>query len=101
MTFRPSSRFIAISAFAAAIAFPSAAPAAPAPPMTVELHQPSGRPISYFQLPARPGRQVSAASLELRNPRAEPVTVLLDPIDAVTTTTLGSAYEVRGLPIHG
>jgi hypothetical protein len=27
--------------------------------------------------------------------------VLLDPVDATTASTLGSAYEVRGLPIHG
>src|SRR3954453_20198005 len=101
MTFRPSSRFSAISAFAAAIACPSAASAAPAPPMTVELHQPSGRPISYFRLQAWPDRRVSAGTLELRNRRARPITVLLDPIDAVTATTLGSAYEVRGLSIHG
>src|SRR3954454_17517578 len=101
MTFRPSSRFIAISAFAAAIACPSAASAAPAPPMTVELHQPSGRPISYFRLQAWPDRRVSAGTRELRNRRARPITVLRDPIDAVTATTLGSAYEVRGLSIHG
>src|SRR5436190_2844008 len=101
MTFRPPFKLIAIAAFVAAIACPSPASAALAPPMTVELHQPSGRPISYFQLGARPGRKVSAGTLELRNRRARPITVLLDPIDAVTATTLGSAYEVRGLSIHG
>ena len=101
MTFRPSFKFIAIAAFVAAIACPSSAWASPAPPMTVELHQPSGRPISYFQLHAQPGRRVPAGTLELRNRRARPITVLLDPIDAVTATTLGSAYEVRGLSIHG
>src|SRR4051794_38136693 len=101
MTFRRSSKLIAIAAFAAAIACPSAASAAPAPPMTVELHQPSGRPISYFLLQARPGRQVSAGTLELRNRRSRPITVLLDPIDAVTASTLGSAYAVRGLSTHG
>src|SRR3954447_7631808 len=101
MTARLSSKLIAIAVFVAAIAYPCAAPAAPAPPMTVELHQASGLPVSYFLLQARPGRHVSAGTLELRNRRARPITVLLDPIDAVTATTLGSAYEVRGLSIHG
>ena len=69
--------------------------------MTVALHQPSGQPLSYFQLPARPGRLVSAGTLELRNRRGRPITVVLDPIDAVTASTLGSAYEVRGVSING
>src|SRR3954470_14763212 len=98
---RPPAKLIAFVALVAAIACPGAARAAPAPPMTVELHQASGLPVSYFLLQARPGRHVSAGTLELRNRRARPITVLLDPIDAVTATTLGSAYEVRGLPIHG
>jgi hypothetical protein len=101
MTKRPSSRLIAIIAFAAATVAAAPAAAAPAPPMTVALHQASGLPISYFKLQARPGRQVSAGTLELRNRNGRPVTVLLDPIDAVTATTLGSAYDVRGLAIHG
>lgn len=101
MTARPSSKLIAIVAFIAAIACPSTAEAAPAPPITVSLHQTSGRPISYFLLRARPGRRVSAGTLDLRNRRGRPITVLLDPIDAVTASTLGSAYDVRGLSIHG
>jgi hypothetical protein len=75
--------------------------AAPAPPMTVALHQASGRPISYFKLEARRGRPVSAGTLELRNRLGRPITVVLDPIDAVTASTLGSAYRVRGLSLHG
>src|SRR3954453_22660031 len=98
---RPSAKLIAFVALVAPISSPGAARAAPAPPMTVELHQASGLPVSYFLLQARPGRHVSAGTLELRNRRARPITVLLDRIDAVTATTLGSAYEVRGLSIHG
>jgi hypothetical protein len=69
--------------------------------MTVTLHQPSGLALSYFQLPARPGARVSAGTLELRNRTARRLTVSLDPIDAVTASTLGSAYDVRGLTVHG
>jgi hypothetical protein len=101
MTVRPLSKLIAIASFVAAVACPCAASAAPAPPMTVQLHQASGRPISYFQLDARPGHHISVGTLELRNRRARPITVLLDPIDAVTAATLGSAYAVRGLSTHG
>jgi hypothetical protein len=101
ITVRPPSKLISIVAFVAAVAWSTAAAAAPAPPMTVALHQPSGTPLSYFQLQARPGLQVSAGTLELRNRRGRPVTVLVDPIGAVTATTLGSAYDVRGLSIRG
>ena len=88
-------------ALVAAMAGAAPAGAAPAPPVTVALHQASGLPISYFQLQARPGRAVTVGTLEVRNRGARPITVLLDPIDAVTATTLGSAYDVRGLAIHG
>jgi hypothetical protein len=101
MTKSPSSRLIAIIALAMAMAGAAPAGAAPAPPVTVALHQASGLPISYFQLRARPGRAVSVGTLEVRNLGARPITVLIDPIDAVTATTLGSAYDVRGLAIHG
>src|SRR2546430_15783223 len=69
--------------------------------MTVTLHQPSGLALSFFKLPAKPGAQISAGTLELRNRTARRLTVSLDPIDAVTASTLGSAYDVRGLTVHG
>src|SRR3954452_20909294 len=102
MTRRPSKLILpAIAALVAAIAPATTATAAAPPPMTVELHQPSHAPLSYFQLHARPGRLVPAGTLELRNQRGRPIRVMLDPIDAVTASTLGSAYDVRGLSIHG
>src|SRR5438105_1738251 len=101
MTVRPPSRLIASVAIAASMACAAPVAAAPAPPMTVALRQPSGAPLSYFQLQDQPGRAVSAGTLELRNRRARPVTVLLDPIAAVTATTLGSAYDLRGRKIRG
>ena len=87
--------------FAVALGSASVAVAAPPPPMTVVLHQASGLPISYFQLQAKPGTYQSVGTLELRNRGRRPVSVLLDPLDGVTATTLGSAYDVRGLSVHG
>src|SRR5436190_7160543 len=91
----------AIAAFIAAGAFAASAGAAPTPPMTVAVHQAAGPPASYFQLRAGPGRQALAGTLEVRNRTRRRITVLLDPIDAVTASTLGSAYDVRGLSIEG
>src|SRR4051794_14930545 len=97
---RPST-FVAIILLLAAVACPTAAHAAPAPPMTVALHQSSNSPLSYFQLLARPGKRVSAGTLELRNRGRRPVRVRLDPLDAVTATTFGSAYKPAGFSLHG
>src|SRR4051812_15713062 len=98
---RPTLILSALAVFVAAIAPAATATAAAPPPMTVALHQASHAPLSYFQLLARPGRPMSAGTLELRNRSGRPITVLLDPIDSVTASTLGSAYDVRGLAIHG
>jgi hypothetical protein len=86
---------------AAAMVPMAPAAVASAPPMTVALHQPSGLPLSYFDLKAKPGRPAAAGTLELSNRSSHRITVLLDPVDATTASTLGSAYEVRGLPIDG
>jgi hypothetical protein len=79
----------------------SSAVAAPAPPMTVEVHPASGEVRSYFDFEARPGRSAAAGTLVLRNRTRRDVTVLLDPLDGLTANTLGSAYRVRGAAIHG
>jgi hypothetical protein len=86
-----SSLFLAPAALAAG---------APAPPVAVALHQRSGQPLSYFRLSARPGRPARVGTLELRNLRARTITVLLDPLGAVTASTLGSAYQLRGIAIR-
>ena len=62
--------------------------------MTVAVHPASGAASSYFTLSARGGRLVRAGTLELRNRRRRRVTVRLDPVGALTATTLGSAYRV-------
>lgn len=70
------------------------ASAAPPPAMTVAVHPASGEASSYFTLSARPGRLVHAGTLELRNRGRRKVSVRLDPVGALTATTLGSAYRV-------
>jgi hypothetical protein len=99
----PVIRIGALVAFAVAcaLAFPAGALAAPAPPMIVEVHPASGEVKSYFDVGARPGRTVSAGSLEIRNLRNRKVSVLLDPVDGLTASTLGSAYRVRGTKRRG
>jgi hypothetical protein len=86
---------------AGAVALAPNAAAAPAPPMTVSVHPASGRIGSYFDLSVRPGVRTLAGTLEVRNRETRTVKLLLDPVDALTASTLGSAYRVRGLPVHG
>jgi hypothetical protein len=81
---------------AAVLSLAPAAAAAPAPPMIVKVHPASGEVRSYFDLEARPGQSATAGTLELRNRLRREVTVLLDPVDGLTASTLGSAYSVRG-----
>jgi hypothetical protein len=74
---------------------------AQSPTVLVKVHQNSGLISPYFQLDAKPGRTVKAGSLEVVNPTSRTVTVRLDPVDAITTDTLGSAYAQTGGAIHG
>ena len=91
----------ALALVAGALAFVQSANAAPPPPMIVAVHPATGAISSYFQLGARPGHRASAGTLELRNRSNRRVTVLLDPVDSLTASTLGSAYQVRGMRVHG
>jgi len=86
---------------AAAPATGGAATPNKAPSVLVALQQRSGSRASYFQLRGRPGDLVPAGDLILRNRSSRRIVVRIDPVDAVTATTLGSAYKVRGLAIHG
>src|SRR5258708_22547195 len=76
-------------------------PSASAPPFVVEVRQPSGAPVSFLTLSAAQGQTANAGTLLIRNRTARPVQVALDPVDSVTATNLGSAYQVAGLKIHG
>ena len=74
---------------------------AQSPTVIVKVHQSSGLVSPYFQLAAKPGRTVDAGSLELVNPTSRSITVRLDPVDAITTDTLGSAYSLSTGSVHG
>ena len=98
---RLTSNLLATLVVGALAALPGAASAAPSPPMVVSVHRASGPVSSYFDLPARPGHLATAGTLQLRNQTGRKVTVLLDPVDALTASTLGSAYQLRTTRIHG
>jgi hypothetical protein len=82
-------------------ALSAATASAESPAIVVKVHQASGVVSPYFQLTASPGRSVAAGSLQVVNPTSRPLTVRLDPVDAITTNTLGSAYAQTGGAIHG
>ena len=91
-------------ALAALLVTPSLAAAsasAQGPAVIVKVHQASGLISPYFQLSGRPGRTLRAGGLELVNPTSGRVRVQLDPVDAITTNTLGSAYTLAGVGTHG
>jgi hypothetical protein len=93
---RLPSKLVAASAICAAAAALTAGPAAAAgsaPAITVSVHPAVGAG-SYFTIVAAPGSLVRAGTLEIRNRRHKSVPVRLDPVGAVTATTLGSAYRV-------
>jgi hypothetical protein len=81
----------------------AAAPAASAqsPRVIVKVHQRSGLVSPYFQLGASPGHTANAGSLEIVNPGSHAVTVRVDPVDAITTDTLGSAYAQTNSALTG
>src|SRR5690349_19827120 len=80
-----------------------AAPVASAqsPTVIVKVHQRSGLVSPYFQLGATKGHTVNAGSLEIVNPASRAVTVRIDPVDAITTDSLGSAYAQTTSALSG
>src|SRR5207245_7195126 len=69
--------------------------------LVVSLYPTSGVPASYFKLRARAGQNVNAGQIVLVNRTARRMRVVLDPVDAQTTSTLGSAYLLPGTRRHG
>ncbi|MEA2160838.1 MAG: hypothetical protein QOD66_3218 [Solirubrobacteraceae bacterium] len=67
----------------------------------VKVHQSSGLVSSYFQLKSHPGARVNAGFLLLLNPTSRTSIVRVDPVGAITTDTLGSAFALRGGRAHG
>jgi hypothetical protein len=57
--------------------------------------------FSYFTLSGRPGSATQAGTIELRNPTAKPMRVLITPVDGETLGTLGSSYAPPGSRAHG
>jgi hypothetical protein len=79
----------------------SSAPSAVATGLIVVPRPASGPALSYFKLLLRPGGRGQAGAVELRNPTAQPIKVVLDPVDGQTLDTLGSAYAPPGSAARG
>jgi hypothetical protein len=72
------------------------------PPGLVVVPRPSSQPgLSYFKLHGQPGALERAGAIELRNPTARRLRVVLAPVDSETLSTLGSAYAPPGSRPHG
>jgi hypothetical protein len=91
-----ASPVLVVIAAATAAAFAPNATAAPPPAITVAVHSASGVPSSYFVVSGRPGGPARAGTLEIDNRRNKRVVVRLDPVGALTASTLGSAYTTAG-----
>jgi hypothetical protein len=61
----------------------------------------SGPPLSYFKFSVASGHSVQAGALELRNPTARRLRVVLSRVDGQTIDTLGSTYATAGTHAHG
>jgi hypothetical protein len=93
---RIPSTLIASPALLAILAAIAPAAAASPPDITVAVHSASGPGSSYFTLAGRPGGASRAGTLEIDNERRRRVVVRLDPVGALTASTLGSAYTTPG-----
>jgi len=63
----------------------------------VVIPRPVSEPaLSYFKLQAQPGRVERAGEIELRNPTASRLRVVLAPVNGETLATLGSSYGPPG-----
>jgi hypothetical protein len=84
----------------AVVALATAAQAAPSGLVVVPL--PTSDPgLSYFKLAAQPGSTAQPGTIELRNPTSRPLRVILSPVDGETLGTLGSSYAPPGSRPHG
>ncbi|MEA2451243.1 MAG: hypothetical protein QOG63_3175 [Thermoleophilaceae bacterium] len=90
---------VGAAAIAAAFAPSATAAASAAPAVTVAVHPASGPSTSYFTLSSPAGGTATAGTLELDNRRKRRAVVRIDPVAALTASTLGSAYGVAGSAI--
>jgi hypothetical protein len=79
----------------------ASASASPARSGLVVVPHPSVAGLSYFKLAPQPGGTVHAGTIELRNPTARRLRVVLSPVDGETLSTLGSSYAPPGSRKHG
>jgi hypothetical protein len=77
-------------------------PALSAPSGLMVVPRPTAQPgLSYFKLQANPGSDSQPGTIELRNPTAKRLRVVLAPVDGETLGTLGSSYAPPGSRAHG
>jgi hypothetical protein len=69
--------------------------------LVVVPHPISQPGLSYFKLQARPGSAQQSGTIELRNPTASVLRVVLAAVDGETLDTLGSSYAPPGSRPHG
>jgi hypothetical protein len=69
--------------------------------LVVVPHAASSSGLSYFKVSTRPGSAAQAGTIELRNPTAKRLRVVLAPVDGQTLSTLGSSYAPPGSRPHG
>jgi hypothetical protein len=84
-----------------ALCCPQPASAASPGGLVVIPHPVSQSGLSYFKLSPRPGTTAQAGTIELRNPTATALRVVLVPVDGETLSTLGSSYAPPGSRPHG
>jgi hypothetical protein len=94
----PRGKLRALAPLALAAGLFSAQPAlaGPARGLVVIPHTAAQPGLSYFKLSAHPGSSVQAGTIELRNPSAERMRVVLAPVAGETLSTLGSSYAPPG-----
>jgi hypothetical protein len=96
---RPLRLLLAVAALAAFS--PAGSALAASPSGLVVVPHPTAQPgLSYFKLQARAGSDASLGAIELRNPTAKRLRVVLAAVDGETLGTLGSAYAQPGSRRH-
>ncbi len=92
---------VAVGAALALCALTASTALADPPQIAVVVHQASGAPSSYFTVAAQPGQEATAGSLAIENLTDHAVVVQLSPVNALTMSTLGSAYQTAGGELSG
>ncbi len=87
-------------ALACGLCLTAPAPSAASPGLVVVPSPASGPPLSYFKISVERGHAAEAGTIELRNPTARPLRVVLSPVDGQTINTLGSTYATARSRAH-